>query len=207
MTPASAGSPERGEPNTNPWNLPNALTVLRILMVPLFLVLLLAAGGQDPTMRMWAFAVFAAAMITDKIDGDLARKWNIVTDFGKLADPIADKTLMSAALIGLVIVGTLPWWVPVVILVREFGITVMRLAIAKRIVLPASKGGKLKTVLQTVALGLFILWVPVAHIASGGVTVAFLVIAWVILVAAIVVTLVTGVDYVRQVARLLREQR
>ena len=174
------------------WNVPNALTVLRILMVPLFLWLLLAQGGQDPVLRLWAFGIFCLAMITDWIDGTVARKYGLITDFGKIADPIADKALMSAAFIGLAIIGGpggLPWWVPVIILVREYGITVMRLIVVKKIVLPASKGGKIKTVLQTVAVGLLLLVVPVGHLGISGLTVGLLVVAWVILVAAIVQTL------------------
>ncbi len=191
----------------SPWNVPNALTVLRILMVPVFLWLLLTAGGQDPIMRLWAFAVFALAMITDKIDGDLARKHNLITDFGKIADPIADKALMAAAFIGLAIIGALPWWIPVLILVREFSITLLRFVIIRYVVLPASKGGKLKTVLQTVAVAAFILILPVAALGIGWLTLAFAVFAGIALAAAVVVTLVTGVDYCIQAAKLVREAR
>lgn len=190
------------------WNVPNASTVLRILMVPLFLWLLLAQGGQDPVLRLWAFGIFCLAMITDWIDGTVARKYGLITDFGKIADPIADKALMSAAFIGLAIIGGpggLPWWVPVIILVREYGITVMRLIVVKKIVLPASKGGKIKTVLQTVAVGLLLLVVPVGHLGISGLTVGLLVVAWVILVAAIVQTLWSGMQYVVDVSRALKQ--
>ena len=189
------------------WNLPNALTVLRILLVPVFLVLLLQQDGADPALRTWAFAVFAGAMVTDWIDGTLARRWNIITDFGKIADPIADKALMASALIGLWIVGTLPLWVPIVILVREFGITVLRFVIIRWVVLPASKGGKLKTVLQTVALGMLILWVPALVWLPHAVALGWTIAAWIVLTAAIVVTLVTGADYCVKAARLVREAR
>ena len=138
--------------------------------------------------------VFAVAVVTDKIDGALARNYGMVTEFGTMADPIADKTLIGAALIGLSMLGDLPWWVTVVILVREVGITVLRFVVLRRGVIPASRGGKLKTLVQAVAIGLFIL--PL----SG----SWLVAAWVVMAAAIVLTLVTGVDYVVSAARDVR---
>lgn len=196
-----------GAPAPSSWNLPNALTVLRILLVPVFVVLLLAANGDDAVLRTWAFVVFAGAMVTDWIDGTLARRWNLITDFGKIADPLADKALMASALIGLWIVGTLPLWVPIVILVRELGITVLRFVIIRWVVLPASKGGKLKTVLQTVAIGMLILWVPALVWLPHAVALGWTIAAWVVLTAAIVVTLVTGVDYCVKAARLVKEAR
>ncbi|WP_137826350.1 CDP-diacylglycerol--glycerol-3-phosphate 3-phosphatidyltransferase [Brevibacterium sp. 2SA] len=195
-------TPPAAEPSA--WNLPNALTVVRILLVPVFLVLLLNDGGQNLTTRWWALAVFLLAMATDKIDGDLARKYNLITNFGKIADPIADKSLMAAALIGLALVGELPWWVPVIILVRELGITVLRFFMIRIAVMPASKGGKLKTVLQTVAIGLFLLLKPLAFIVPVPVAMVLIVVAWVVMAAAIVVTIVTGIDYCIQAARLAR---
>lgn len=189
----------------SPWNVPNALTVLRILLVPVFLVLLLADGGQDMSMRWWALAVFLLAMATDKLDGDLARKYNLITNFGKIADPIADKSLMAAALIGLAVIAEIPWWVPVIILIRELGITVLRFFMIRIAVMPASRGGKIKTVLQTVAIGLFLLLRPVAQIVPEGVTFALLIVAWLIMVAAIVVTVVTGIDYCLQAAKLAKD--
>ena len=185
----------------------NALTVLRILMVPVFAVLLLMHGGLDPALRLWAFGVFCLAMLTDKIDGDIARKYNMITDFGKIADPIADKALMAAGFIGLAIIGALPWWIPVVILVREFGITILRFIIIRYAVLPASKGGKLKTVLQTVAVGLFIILLPVGSLGIGWLTLALAVLAGIALAAAVVVTVVTGVDYCVKSYRIVREAR
>ena len=196
-----------GAPAPSSWNLPNALTVLRILLVPVFVVLLLAANGDDAVLRTWAFVVFAGAMVTDWIDGTLARRWNLITDFGKIADPLADKALMASALIGLWIVGTLPLWVPIVILVRELGITVLRFVIIRWVVLPASKGGKLKTVLQTVAIGMLILWVPALVWLPHAVALGWTIAAWIVLTAAIVVTLVTGVDYCVKAARLVKEAR
>lgn len=194
-------------PAPSSWNLPNALTGLRILLVPVFLVLLLAWDGEDTTLRLWAFVVFVVAMVTDWIDGALARRWNLITDFGKIADPIADKALMAAALIGLWLVDTLPGWVPLIILVREFGITALRFVIIRWVVLPASKGGKIKTVLQTVAIGMLILWVPVLLWLPHPVAIAWTVVAWVILTAAIVVTLVTGIDYCVKSYRLVKEAK
>lgn len=200
-----AGASQQPAAEPSPWNVPNALTVLRILMVPVFLVLLLAHGGDDVTTRWWALVVFLLAMLTDKIDGDLARKHNLVTNFGKIADPIADKSLMAAALIGLAIIVELPWWVPVIILVRELGITVLRFFMIRIAVMPASRGGKIKTVLQTVAIGLFLLIFPLSPIVPSVVYVILLVFAWVVMTAAIVVTIVTGVDYCAQAVKLYRE--
>ena len=130
----------------------------------------------------------------------------MITDFGKIADPIADKALMAAALIGLWVVGTLPLWVPIVILVREFGITVLRFVIIRWVVLPASKGGKLKTVLQTLAIGLMLLWIPVLAWVPA-LFVVWTVVAWIAMTAAIVVTLVTGIDYCVKSYRLVREAK
>ena len=162
------------------FNLPNVLTSLRILVIPLFLWLLL--GGH----MWWAFGVFVALMITDKLDGDIARSRNLVTDFGKIADPIADKALMTAALVGLNLIGELPVWITVVILVREFGITIWRMYMLRRgLVVPASKGGKVKTTLQAVAVGLYLMPLP----------------AWMdlpnylVMLAAVAVTVWTGVQY------------
>ncbi len=200
---------DRAEPTSSPaapspWNIANALTVLRILLVPVFLILLLADGGQDVTMRWWALAVFLLAMATDKVDGDLARKYNLITDFGKIADPIADKSLMAAALIGLALIAEIPWWVPVIILVRELGITVLRFFMIRTAVMPASRGGKIKTVLQTVAIGLFLLLFPLAAVIPDPAASVLLVVAWVILIAAIIVTVVTGIDYCLQAAKLAK---
>ena len=187
--------------------MPNALTVLRILMVPLFLVFLLADGGNDVTLRWWALVVFLVAMFTDFVDGYLARRNNLITNFGKIADPIADKSLMAAALIGLAIIVELPWWVPVIILVREFGITVLRFFMIRIAVMPASRGGKIKTVLQTAAIALFLLIFPLSDVVAPVVYTILLVIAWIIMTAAIVVTIVTGVDYCVQAAKLYRDAK
>ncbi|QGS35421.1 CDP-diacylglycerol--glycerol-3-phosphate 3-phosphatidyltransferase [Corynebacterium xerosis] len=168
------------------WNLPNALTVLRILGVPVFLWLLLQEGGEDAGWRWWAFGVFALLMITDKIDGDLARSRNLVTDFGKIADPIADKALMIGALVGLNIIELLPWWITAIIVVRELGITLWRVVQLRRgHVVPASKGGKLKTVAQSLAVALFLM--PLAWLFWP---------AWIVMIIAVAITAVTGVQYI-----------
>ena len=168
------------------WNLPNALTVLRILGVPVFLWLLLQEGGEDAGWRWWAFGVFALLMITDKIDGDLARSRNLVTDFGKIADPIADKALMIGALVGLNIIELLPWWITAIIVVRELGITLWRVVQLRRgNVVPASKGGKLKTVAQSLAVALFLM--PLAWLFWS---------AWIVMIIAVAITVVTGIQYI-----------
>ncbi|GEL45546.1 CDP-diacylglycerol--glycerol-3-phosphate 3-phosphatidyltransferase [Cellulomonas hominis] len=182
----------------SPLNVANVLTVLRIVVVPFVAWALLVDGGQDPVWRLVAAGLFALAAATDRVDGYLARRLGLVTDLGKLLDPIADKALIGTALVALSWLGELPWWVTVAILVRELGITVMRFFLLKYLVLPASRGGKIKTVLQSVAVGLFLL--PLDHL-PGWVTV----VAWVLMVAAVVVTLVTGADYVRTAVRVHRE--
>ena len=170
------------------------LTLLRLVLVPVFLLVLFAGNDHETVSRIAAFVIFAVAVITDRFDGALARNYGMVTEFGTMADPIADKTLIGAALIGLSMLGDLPWWVTVVILAREVGITVLRFAVLRRGVIPASRGGKLKTLVQAVAIGLFVL--PL----SG----SWLVAASVVMAAAIVLTLVTGVDYVLSAARDVR---
>lgn len=178
------------------WNIANALTVFRLALVPVFVVALFAGSGHDLGLRVLAWAVFAVASVTDRIDGELARKRNLVTDFGKLADPIADKALIGAALIGLSVLGDLPWWVTVVVLAREVGVTLLRFWVLRHGVIPASRGGKLKTLLQSVATGLFVL-LPVGGWLKP--------IAWVVMVAAVIVAVVTGLDYVARAVRLRRE--
>jgi CDP-diacylglycerol--glycerol-3-phosphate 3-phosphatidyltransferase len=172
-------------------NVANLLTGLRMALVPVFLVALFVDDGHQTSWRTVAFVIFATAVITDHIDGRIARSYDLVTEFGKLADPIADKALIGAALIGLSMLGELPWWVTGVVLVREIGVTVLRFAVLRRGVIPASRGGKLKTLVQAVAIGLFIL--PLSGIWLLG--------AWVIMWAAIVLTVVTGVDYVVSAVR------
>ena len=139
------------------WNVPNVLTTLRIVMVPFFGWALLVDGGDSITWRCVAWLLFIVAMVTDKIDGDLARKHDLITDFGKIADPIADKALTGMAFVGLSIIGELWWWVTAVVLIREWGITFMRFWLIKHdVIVPASQGGKVKTMVQAVALALLI---------------------------------------------------
>ncbi|MFF8097013.1 CDP-diacylglycerol--glycerol-3-phosphate 3-phosphatidyltransferase [Streptomyces sp. NPDC016675] len=176
------------------WNVANLLTMLRLLLVPAFVALMLGNGGYDPAWRSFAWAAFAVAMITDLFDGHLARTYNLVTDFGKIADPIADKAIMGAALVCLSALDDLPWWVTAVILGRELGITVLRFVVIRYGVIPASRGGKLKTLTQGVAVGMYVLALtgPLA-------TLRFWVMA-----AAVVLTVVTGLDYVKQAIVLRR---
>jgi CDP-diacylglycerol---glycerol-3-phosphate 3-phosphatidyltransferase len=196
------------DPATNSnWNVPNALTTLRIVMVPFFGWALLHDGGESVLWRLVAFALFGLAMITDKIDGDLARKHDLVTNFGKIADPIADKALTGMAFVGLSIVGDLWWWVTVVILVREWGITLLRLWVIRYGVMAAGAGGKLKTVLQTVAIGGLLL--PL-RLLEGPLETVGLALWWVAVAftaAALAVTVVTGIDYVVKALAVRRAGR
>lgn len=184
------------EPVPSNWNLPNALTTLRIVMVPFFGWALLVDGGGSILWRVVAWVVFVAAMITDKIDGDIARSRNLVTDFGKIADPIADKALTGMGFVGLSVIGDLWWWVTALILLREWGITLLRIWVIRYGVMAAGRGGKLKTVLQTVALGLFVLPVRILQDDWGVFGDALWVLAVALMVAAVALTLVTGADYV-----------
>ena len=148
-----------GDPVESPsvLNVPNALTILRLCLVPLFAWLLLRDGGDDQTSRVWAAVVFLGASLTDLVDGEIARRQGQVTTFGKVADPIADKALTGTALVGLSYLGELPWWVTVVILTREIGVTLLRFWVIRRGVIPASRGGKAKTVAQMVAILMYLL--------------------------------------------------
>jgi CDP-diacylglycerol--glycerol-3-phosphate 3-phosphatidyltransferase len=182
-------------------NLPNVLTALRIVLVPFFVWFLWAGGpqGQDSAGMRWAaFAVFAVAMYTDKLDGDIARARGLITSFGKIADPIADKLLTGSAFVVLSLLGELWWWVTVVILVREWGITLMRFVVIKYGVMAASRGGKLKTVLQTAALLLLLL--PLSPLVGDW----WPWLGWTAMGAALVVTVVTGADYVVKAVQLRR---
>ncbi|MDO5634636.1 MAG: CDP-alcohol phosphatidyltransferase family protein [Micrococcus sp.] len=177
------------------WNLPNVLTTLRIVMVPFFVWALVVGGpfGEEDLAARWiAFGLFVAAMYTDKLDGDIARARGLITDFGKIADPIADKALTGAALVTLSILGELWWWVTILILVREWGITLMRFIVIRYGVMPAGRGGKIKTVLQ--AVGLAIMLMPLGAVVGAW----WIWLGWIVIGAALVVTVVTGIDYVRQ---------
>jgi CDP-diacylglycerol--glycerol-3-phosphate 3-phosphatidyltransferase len=173
-------------PQASVWNIANALTILRIALVPVFGWFLLHDDGQQTSYRLLAAAVFVVATATDRMDGDIARSRGLVTDFGKVSDPIADKALMGMALVGLSIIDLLPWWVTVVVLVREIGITALRFMVIRHGVMPASRGGKLKTALQAVAILLYVL--PLSD--------PWHTVAVVVMTLAVIVTVATGVDYV-----------
>ena len=186
------------------WNLPNALTTLRIVMVPFFGYALLHDGGDSITWRLIAFALFVAAMITDKIDGDIARARNLVTDFGKIADPIADKALTGMAFVALSIVGDVWWWVTILVLVREWSVTALRISILKHVVIPAAQSGKVKTVLQAVALAGLSL--PLRQLTGPLDTVGDVLfyLFQIALAAAVVMTMWSGYEFFRDVRRQRR---
>ncbi|GAB2756631.1 CDP-diacylglycerol--glycerol-3-phosphate 3-phosphatidyltransferase [Salinifilum aidingensis] len=177
-------------------NIANVLTVVRLVLVPVFLLALFWAGGHDALWRVVATAVFVLAAITDRVDGDLARRRGLVTDFGKVVDPIADKALTGSALLGLSVLGELWWWATAVIIGREALVTVLRFWVIRHGVIPASRGGKLKTLLQTVAIVLYL--VPVDALDPA---------RWALLAAALLVTVGTGVDYAVQAVRLRAASR
>jgi CDP-diacylglycerol---glycerol-3-phosphate 3-phosphatidyltransferase len=184
-TPAAASAPPSN------WNVPNLITVVRILLAPLFIWMLLADAGNDGALRWWAAVLFIVAIATDGVDGAIARRQGLVTDLGKLLDPIADKILTGSALVCLSILAELPWWITIVILVREIGITVFRFAMLSDHVIPASRGGKLKTIMQSVAISLALLpfWVLLGdgvHWVNG-----------IAMTIAVVLTVLTGLDYLR----------
>ena len=188
------------------WNVANALTTLRIVMVPFFGWALLHDGGADITWRWIAFALFCIAMITDKIDGDLARKHNLETNFGKIADPIADKAMTGMAFVGLAIISDfLPswlWWtITVVVLLREWAVTFARLSIARDVVMPAKQSGKVKTVLQAIALGGFI--APFG-LFTGSLEVPGEIVWWIsslMLAGAVLLTITSGMEFARDALR------
>ena len=188
-TPASSG------------NVANIITVVRILLAPVFVALLAADQGEHGVLRWIAAALFILAIATDGVDGSLARRRNLVTNLGIILDPIADKVLTGAALVMLSLLGELWWWVTIVILVRELGITAMRFSVLRTRVIPASRGGKLKTVAQSVAISLFL--VPLWTVVGDWV----LWVNWVVMGIALVLTVVTGIDYLVQAWRENRRSR
>lgn len=179
------------------FNVPNVLTSLRIIVIPLFAWLVISGDGQHASWMWWSLGVFVALMITDKLDGDIARAKNLVTDFGKIADPIADKALMITALVCLNVVGLVGWWVTAIIVVRELGITFWRMGeLCKGNVVPASKGGKIKTTLQSLAVALYL--IPLSGV--------FSVVQFLVMLAAVAVTVITGVQYLIDARRLNHER-
>ncbi|HEY2672219.1 MAG TPA: CDP-diacylglycerol--glycerol-3-phosphate 3-phosphatidyltransferase [Rugosimonospora sp.] len=178
-------------------NPANALTALRLVLIPAFAALTVGSGLVHSGLRMLACAAFVFASLTDFVDGWIARTWDLITSFGKVADPIADKLLTGTALVLLSWYGQLPWWVTVVILARELGVTGLRFWVIRHGVIPASRGGKIKTALQILAIAWY-LWPFDATVERVGAA---------IMVAAVVVTVITGVDYVVRAVRLRRSGR
>ena len=178
-------------------NAANALTLLRLVLVPVFGVSVVASAMTHAGWRVAACLIFAVASVTDLVDGWIARRFGLVTSVGKVADPIADKALTGAALLLLSWYDQLSWWVTAVILVRELGITGLRFWVIRHGVIAASRGGKIKTALQILAIAWY-LWPMPAPLAAVG--------PW-IMGAAVGVTVVTGFDYVAQALRLRRPAR
>ena len=187
--PSPQGVAQPATPAPGLVNLANALTVVRLILVPVVVICLLAGG---PVWRVAAFIAFIVASVTDLLDGRIARSRGLITDFGKIADPIADKALTGAALVTMSFLGWLPWWVTCVILAREIAVTALRFWVIRRGVIAASRGGKLKTLLQVLAISLYMLPGPPQWLRE------------VVMAAAVVVTLVTGADYAVRAARLRR---
>jgi CDP-diacylglycerol--glycerol-3-phosphate 3-phosphatidyltransferase len=176
-------------------NVPNIITIIRIFMAPALFWMLLADNGELTSLRYVAAAFFVVGIATDSIDGHIARSRNLVTDFGKILDPIADKLLIGGTIVCLSILGELAWWVTILVIVRELGITAYRMAVLRNRVIPASRGGKLKTVLQAVALAFFLtpLWLWLGdwvHWLNGA-----------LMTAAVLATLASGVDYLVKAIR------
>ncbi|HEX5741815.1 MAG TPA: CDP-diacylglycerol--glycerol-3-phosphate 3-phosphatidyltransferase [Pilimelia sp.] len=191
----STGTTVRAADRVPLLNAANGLTALRLLLVPVFAALVVVSGMEAPGWRVAACLTFVAASFTDFADGWIARRYRLVTPFGKIADPIADKALTGAALVLLSAYGALPWWVTAVVLVREWGVTALRFWVIRIGVIAASPGGKLKTALQLVAITWYLWPVPAALAGVG---------PW-LMGAAVVVTVATGVDYVARVVRMRAE--
>ncbi|GAB3477383.1 CDP-diacylglycerol--glycerol-3-phosphate 3-phosphatidyltransferase [Amycolatopsis cihanbeyliensis] len=196
---ADDGTPEAHEASHAPaptpvptLNVANVLTLSRLVLVPAFVFALFADGGVDTGWRLVATALFAVASLTDQIDGWVARRYGLITDFGKIADPIADKALIGAALVGLSLLGELGWWVTIVIAVREIGVTLLRFWVIRHGVIPASRGGKAKTLAQIAAIVLYLLPLP-----AGAEPVR-----WVLMGFALILTVATGLDYVVRAVKL-----
>jgi CDP-diacylglycerol--glycerol-3-phosphate 3-phosphatidyltransferase len=182
-------------------NIANIITVIRIFLAPLFIWMLLADNGEMGALRYAAAALFIVAIATDSLDGHLARSRNLVTNVGIILDPIADKVLIGGALVTLSILGELWWWVTIVIMVRELGITVFRFAVLSKSVIPASRGGKLKTVVQSVAIALYL--VPLSTLVGEW----MLVVNAIVMAIALALTVLTGLDYLVQAWRQNRTVR
>lgn len=198
MSPADSPRPAPdARPAPSPWNIANALTVFRILLVPVFGWLLLVEDGASPLYRYLAAATFAIAMITDRIDGNIARSRGIITKFGQIVDPIADKALMTMAFVGLSMIGVVWWWVTALVLLREWGVTLLRFIVIRHGVMPAGRGGKVKVALQTgviIALTLPLWTWPLGDLLTW--------LAYAVLVVTVAVTVLTGLEILRDALRL-----
>ncbi len=204
-TRCGAGSSVRGDTPASTGNVANIITVVRILLAPLFVWMLLVDDGADGLLRYLAAGLFILAIVTDSVDGLLARRQNLITDFGKILDPIADKVLIGGALVALSILGELPWWVTIVILVREIGITVYRFIALRDRVIPASWLGKVKTVFQAIAIAFALTpvyqWLPMPWWPG------FMDIFNTFLMSvAVVLTVVSGIEYLWQAWRIGRQK-
>ena len=188
--------PPVGAPPT--LNIANVLTGVRLLLVPVMLAALFVDRGRNSDWRLVAFGVFAAAAFTDRLDGELARRRGLVTAFGTVADPIADKALIGSALVGLSVLGLVPWWATIVMMGREIGITLLRFAVLRHGIIPASRGGKAKTLVQSLAIGIYL--IPLPELIGADTLVAW--VRGVLLAAALALAIVTGVDYVLRAMRL-----
>lgn len=176
-------------------NLPNKLTLLRVVLIPVFVVLLLLEGGQNDTLRIAALIVFCIASFTDFLDGQIARRNNLVTNFGKFMDPLADKLLVCSALICMIELEQLPSWYVITVIAREFIISGFRLVAADNgIVIAASWWGKFKTTFQMLTVILLILNIPALHTVT-------LIIAGI----AFVLTLVSLLDYIAKNYKVITE--
>ena len=191
MTPPAAGAPPL-------LNIANVLTGVRLLLVPVFLVTLFVDDGQSVQWRLAAFGVFVVAAFTDRLDGQLARSRGLVTAFGTVADPIADKALTGSALIGLSMLGLVPWWATLLMMGREIGITLLRFAVLRHGIIPASRGGKAQTLTQAIAIGFYLL--PLTELLDADLAVAW--VRGVLLGLAVVLTVGTGIDYILRAMRL-----
>lgn len=190
-----------GDTQASLGNVANIVTVVRILFAPVFVWLLLADAGGDGWLRWAAAGLFLIAILTDSVDGFLARRQNLVTDFGTLVDPIADKILVGAALIGLSVLGELWWWVTALILFREVGITVFRFLALRDRVVPASLAGKVKTWAQSVAVTAML--IPLDRLVGGW----WLWLGWILTGGAFALTVYSGVEYLVQARRIGRARR
>ena len=193
MSAGTGGVPPPGPPPPL-LNIANVLTGVRLLLVPVFLFALFADSGQSTGWRYVATGVFVVAAITDRFDGELARSRGLVTAFGTLADPIADKALTGAALFGLSTLSLLPWWVTLVIMGRELAITVLRFLVLRHGIIAASRGGKAKTLAQMIAIGLYLLPLDGVSSAIDG-------LRWAVMAVAVGLTVITGLDYLLKALR------